>query len=181
MKKLLLLAGILAISGVTFSAGMSDSADLNVKAQIIKPLKVTTTPVDFGILTQGQENATEEKAGEIRIEGEKGKVVSIELENLVAPNVFGHNSGVTLVNTNNKDSTLNAILYSIDKYRNGEARIAIGTVFKDNFAIEENNSLVFPVTEIIKTVPEKAAPGTYNGTITVNVRYNFDGSLESQK
>lgn len=181
MKKLLLLAGILAISGVTFSAGMSDSADLNVKAQIIKPLKVTTTPVDFGILTQGQENATEEKAGEIRIEGEKGKVVSIELENLVAPNVFGHNSGVTLVNTNNKDSTLNAILYSIDKYRNGEARIAIGTVFKDNFAIEENNSLVFPVTGIIKTVPEKAAPGTYNGTITVNVRYNFDGSLESQK
>ena len=181
MKKLLLLAGILAISGAALGAGMSDSADLNVKAEIIKPLKVTTSPVDFGILTQGQKDATEEKAGEIRIEGEKGKVVSIELENLVAPNILGHNSGVTLVNTNNENSTLNAILYSIDLGRNGEGRLAIGTVFKDNFAIEENDSLVFPVTGLIKSVPEDAASGTYNGTITVNVKYNFNGSLEPQK
>lgn len=181
MKKLLLLAGILAISGAALGAGMSDSADLNVKAQIIKPLKVTTAPVDFGILTQGQTNASEEKAGEIRIEGEKGKVVSIELENLVAPVYFGYNSGVTLVNTNNENSTLNAILFSKDGDRNGEGILPIGSVFKDNFAIKENNSLVFPVTGKIQTVPEDAASGTYNGTITVNVRYNFDGSLEPQK
>lgn len=181
MKKLLLLAGVLVVSGTVLGAGMSDSADLNVKAQIIKPLKVTTAPVDFGILTQGQTNATEEKAGEIRIEGEKGKVVSIELENLVAPNYLGHNCGVTLVNTNDESSTLNAILYSTDEGRNGKGRLPIGSVFKDNFAIEENNSLVFPVTGNIQTVPENAASGTYNGTITVNVRYNFDGSLEPQK
>ncbi|MHD0316596.1 hypothetical protein [Fusobacterium sp. THCT1E2] len=181
MKKLLLLAGILAISGAALGAGMSDSAELNVKAEIIKPLKVTTSPVDFGILTQGQTNATEEKAGEIRIEGEKGKVVSIELENLVEPNYLGHNSGVTLVNINDESSTLNAILYSIDKFRANASRLPIGSVFKDNFAIEENNSLVFPVTGLIKSVPEDAASGTYNGTITVNVRYNFNGSLDAQK
>lgn len=181
MKKLLLLASILAVSGVTLGAGMSDSADLNVKAQIIKPLKVSTTPVDFGILTQGQTNASEEKAGEIKIEGEKGKVVFIKLENLVEPSFLGHNSGVTLVNTNDESSTLNAILYSIDEGRNGEGRLPIGSVFKDNFAIEENNFLVFPVTGMITSVPEDASSGTYNGTITVNVRYNFNGSLEPQK
>lgn len=46
--------------------------------------------------------------------------------------------------------------YSIDKYRNGEARIAIGTVFKDNFAIEENNSLVFLLQELLKLFLKKA-------------------------
>lgn len=52
MKKLLLLAGILVVSGMTFAAEVNTEANknLDVYAQVVTNLEIDTTPLNFGVI-----------------------------------------------------------------------------------------------------------------------------------
>ena len=56
MKKLLLIAGILALSTSLMGASAKDAKEgtVKVKAKVVQPLKIETTAVDFGILVPGE-------------------------------------------------------------------------------------------------------------------------------
>lgn len=174
MKKLLLLAGILAISGVAFSA----DANLQVKAQIIKPLTISTEPVDFGILVAGQDYAdTREgngKNGKISLSGGAKENISLKVEGFDAEGV-GKGAGIYLTNINNPDSKLIATLASDDTIHGHNYGVNLAKMFDQPFPLDENGSLEFPVYGILGNgVPDNAAPGQYTGTIKVTADYEFN-------
>ncbi len=95
-----MLASILAISGITFSA----EADLQVKAQIIKPLTITTEPVDFGILVAGSSSPISTldgngKNGKILLSGGAKENILLKVEGLDAKGGLSGNDAVYLTNT----------------------------------------------------------------------------------
>jgi len=177
MKKLLLLAGILAISGITFSA----EADLEVKAQIVKPLTLTTEPVDFGILVAGQGRVSTRdgigKNGKISLLGGAKENVRLKVEGFNEGIGSGKGAGVYLTNINDNNSKLVATLGSED-IGNGHGHnisINLEKMFENSFALKENGSLEFPVYGILEDgVPLNATPGQYTGTIKVTADYEFN-------
>jgi len=177
MKKLLLLAGILAISGVAFSAGVE--AELEVKAQIVKPLTLTTEPVDFGILVAGQGRVSTRdgigKNGKILLSGGAKENVLLKVEGFDAGGVGG--SDVYLTNINDPNSKLVATLASEDigNGNGNNSSIHLSKLFNTPFSLGEEGSLEFPVYGILaKGVPVNATPGQYTGTVKITADYEFN-------
>lgn len=174
MKKLLLLAGILAVSGISFSA----ESDLQVKAQIIKPLTVNTEPVDFGILVAGQGYVTTRdvgKSGKILLSGGAKENVQLKVEGFDAEGVGGSN--VYLTNSNDPNSKLVATLASEDKGNGNGSNpsVYLSQLFNTPFSLDENGSLEFPVYGIlVQGVPANATPGQYVGTVKIKAEYDFN-------
>ncbi|MFV0578599.1 MAG: hypothetical protein ACK5NU_08035 [Fusobacterium ulcerans] len=176
MKKLLLLASILAMSGVAFAAedGKSDSADLKVKAQIIQPLKVTTKPVDFGVVAIGQ--SADASDGEISIFGEVGSNISIEFSDLNNTANSGSSFtsvGVVLVEPKSESKLLANLMIS-DMYGTGESGNAGGPSKFEDFkttAIPTSGELKYPIYGYLPPVPENTASGFYEGAIKVTATY----------
>lgn len=83
MKKLLLVAGILALSTSVMGASSKDWAEgtVNVKAKVVQPLVLTTSDVDYGILLQGEQNKWAETVGTVKIEGTPREHVRLEVKN----------------------------------------------------------------------------------------------------
>lgn len=57
MKKILLLTGIMALSLTSFSAGSAldaKEASVDIKAKVVQPLDIKTTPLDFGMMIPGE-------------------------------------------------------------------------------------------------------------------------------
>lgn len=174
MKKLLLLSSILAISTTIFSTGMSSSDDLKVTAQIIKPLKVTTTPVDFGIITVGQQNISTEGTsgdGEITVTGEPYSNVKFQLDGL-------HNAGKTsssiILKTNDSANTLSANLTGVNS--SSESSTDLAELFDRQYTLNENGSIAFIIHGTIPNVPEGTASGLYTGTFKVTAKYDFNSN-----
>lgn len=74
MKKLLLATGIMALSLSALGAGALDAkeATVEVKAKVVQPLDIKTTPLDFGIMIPG-ERKWGENPGTITITGTEGE------------------------------------------------------------------------------------------------------------
>lgn len=174
MKKLLLLAGILAISGVAFSAGVE--AELEVKAQIVKPLTLTTEPVDFGILVAGQGRVSTRdgigKNGKILLSGGAKENVLLKVEGFNEGIGAGKGAGVYLTNINDTNSKLIATLASSDEHH---PSLNLEKIFNTPYSLDEKGSLEFPVYGILQDgVPTNATPGQYTGTIKVTADYEFN-------
>ena len=178
MKKLLLLAGILAISGAAFSAGVE--AELEVKAQIVKPLTLTTEPVDFGILVAGQTGliSTRDgigKNGKILLSGGAKENVLLKVEGFDAVGTGGSN--IYLTNVNDTNSKLVATLGSTDggNGHGNNSSVNLSKLFNTPFSLGEDGSLEFPVYGILqKGVPADATPGQYTGTVKITADYEFN-------
>lgn len=176
MKKLLLLAGILAISGITFSAGLSDTRDLEVKAQIIKPLNITTKKVDFGIVASGQKNiSTWDTAGdgEIVVTGKAGRNVVLSVEGLSITG--GVDSTLQLVNDETGD-TLLAGLTGRSSSDPGDFS-GLNKFFNKSYSLDGNGSMKFIVSGIIYDIPVNISSGIYNATVKVKATYELDTNL----
>lgn len=170
MKKLLLLASILAMSGVAFAAA-SDEEDLKVQATIIKPLKITTADVNFGIVAAGQKNVETwgtSGDGEIEVTGEAGKNVKFSVEGLEA------NDGVdsTLHLKNESGSTLLAGLIGRDFSEPGDFS-GLNIFFNKSYQLLDSGSRKFIVSGILYDVPENSTSGLYTGTVKVKAEYDF--------
>lgn len=176
MKKLLLLASILTVSGVAVAAedGKSASDDLKVKAQIIKPLKITTKEVDFGVVAIGQSASASD--GEISISGEAGSNFSIEFSDLNNTTNSGESftsTGIVLVEPSSK-GTLLANLVISDEYGTAQSGNAGGPSKFEDFkttAIPTSGELKYPIYGYLPTVPEGTASGFYEGAIKVTATY----------
>lgn len=173
MKKLLLLTCILAISGITFAAS-SDEADLQVKAQIIKPLKITTKEVNFGVVAAGQKNVMTDQSGngEIEITGEAGKNVTVSVSGLQTTD--GVDSTILLKN-NEHGSSLIAGLTGDSLPSSGD-HSGLNRFFNKSYALSESGSKKFAVYGILYDVPEDIAPGQYTGTVKIKAEYDFNSN-----
>ena len=93
MRKTLLLLGALGVFASLSAANDIDvSGNLEIKAEVVTPLKLTLSPLDFGIVAQGG-TKTASNPGAIKIEGQTGRNVNIYFtsngvdNNLLANNV----------------------------------------------------------------------------------------------
>ena len=84
MKKMLLLVGMLAVSGLAFAGNSSglnaDEGKIEVKARVIAPLAIEKVEhVDFGIIVKGQTQGktSPDKFGGFEVRGEKNQVIAI--------------------------------------------------------------------------------------------------------
>lgn len=98
MKKMLLLAGILVVGATSFAGGdwpgwgwpggskpqrpawedtTSGETELQVRAEVVKKLKVSTSPVDFGRVAPGTKLDAPKENGRIEIDGEAGHMVKV--------------------------------------------------------------------------------------------------------
>lgn len=164
MKKLLLLASILAMSGVAMAAandGKLASDELKVKAQIIQPLKITTSPIDFGILTIGQKNIYASTEGSIKVEGDPTQNVTFSVEGLESSPV----GFVKLMNGTN--SLLAGLIFS----DHSSGWVGLNTIGDLSYPL--TSGLNFPVTGYISEVPENTATGDYVGTVKITATYDF--------
>lgn len=74
MKKLLLVTGVLALSLSAFAISANDAkeATIEVKAKVVQPLDIETTPLDYGIMIPG-ETKWGETPGTVKITGTRGE------------------------------------------------------------------------------------------------------------
>ena len=84
MKKMLLLVGMLAVSGLAFAGNSSglnaDEDKIEVKARVIAPLAIESVEhVDFGIIVKGQTQGKThpDKHGAFEVRGEKNQTIAI--------------------------------------------------------------------------------------------------------
>lgn len=101
MKKMLLIMGLLAVSGMAFGAqqGQATSTqpwvegEVDVKARVVEDLKMTSTNtvVDFGTLLKGQQNKSEVTAGKLDISGGAGANIIITVKGPDDQNYQGTN------------------------------------------------------------------------------------------
>lgn len=80
MKKGLLLVGALILSTSVFAAVDAAEGIVEVKAKVVEPLKMETTPLDYGMMIPGQTINFAEKLGSVKITGTPGERVKIELK-----------------------------------------------------------------------------------------------------
>lgn len=166
MKKLLLLVGILAISGVAFSA----EETLKVNAQIISPLSIETNAVDFGVVVAGAQKADPKQNGKIAITGGMNENIQISFPQGL------NGSVVTLNNTTGAtDTPLSAELMATSDVTGTDhtgVPTGISELSKRELKLGEDGKLEIPVTGSL-SVDSNAIPGSYSGTVTVKAEYTF--------
>ena len=170
MKKILLVTSLLVVSGVAFSA-VGAEADLKVRAEVISPLSITTSPVDFGVLTKGEKNIVSfgrsgAKNGIIDIKGEAARNVKLTLGDTVSNSYVILSNGIV-----GSTSTLTAGL-RVDDKRGG--LIEIGNYFATPFTLDVNGSKKLDVVGTIDEVPLNADTGIYISTVKLTAAYDFN-------
>lgn len=81
MKKGLLLIGALVLSTSVFAVSAHDSVEgvVEVKAKVVQPLDIETSPVDYGIMVPG-ETKWADVTGTVKITGTAGERIRIEVK-----------------------------------------------------------------------------------------------------
>lgn len=167
MKKLLLLAGILAVSGVAFSEPSTKTKveeELKVTAEVVKGLTLTTTPLDFGLVPQGGKNLGEVTPGTIALTGEQGRKVLLSFIDTVEGNTEIEDSRVHLAGPNPSYFLVAAL--KID----GKDLSS----FKDVTLAGVKGEADLKVTGAIEEVNADAATGKYNGAVKITAKYEYN-------
>lgn len=177
MKKLLLLAGILAISGAALGVG-SDSAQLNVKARIVKPLTVETEALDFGIIAIGSSGYVDDmdaaKSGKVKVTGSPNSTVKLDITDMSGLSTkFGE---VTLINSVGSKSDKNNQLIAQLSFNETSENESHG--FKDRLtplnhsvSLNDKGERSIYVGGSTVTVPETQNGGSYTGAMLVTATY----------
>lgn len=81
MKKLLLVTGVLALSLSAFATSEHDAkeATVEVKAKVVQPLDIKTTPLDYGIMIPG-ETKWGDTPGTVKITGTRGENIKFSVK-----------------------------------------------------------------------------------------------------
>lgn len=81
MKKLLLVTGVLALSLSAFATSAHDAkeATVEVKAKVVQPLVIETTPLDYGIMIPG-ETKWGDTPGTVKITGTSGENIKFSVK-----------------------------------------------------------------------------------------------------
>lgn len=157
VKKILL--SLLLISTFALANTIDASGNLQIKAEVVTPLKLTLSPLDFGIVAQGG-TKTASNPGAIKIEGQAGRNVNIHFtSNGVDNNLFANN--VTL---NHETVDGQTISYVPDVTLNGQKL--------SNQTIALSSGVAELKVGGSVTAGSDAAIGNYNTDVVVRVAYN---------
>ena len=156
IKKLILLC---AMSTCVLANAIEVTGNLQIKAEVVTPLKLTLSPLDFGIVAQGG-TKTASQTGSVKIEGQAGRNVNISFtSNGVDNNLFANN--VTLNHERVEGQTIS---YAPDVTLNGQ-RLSNQTIALSSGIAE------LKVGGSV-TAGSDAAIGNYNTDVVVRVAYN---------
>ncbi|WP_294658289.1 DUF4402 domain-containing protein [uncultured Fusobacterium sp.] len=160
MKKTLLLLGALGVFASLSAANAIDaSGNLQIKAEVVKPLTLTLEALDFGIVAQGG-TKTAANPGAIKIEGQEGRNVSISFtSNGVDNNLFANE-----VALNHETAEGQTIVYTPNVTLDG-AKLSNSTITLTEGSAE------LKVGGTV-TAAADAALGNYNTDVVVRVAYN---------
>lgn len=170
MKKLLLVAGILALSTSVMGASAKDAKEgtVKVKAKVVKPLVLSTGDVDFGILVPGETKDVKTE-GSVSIKGTSNEQIKLEIK-VDSGNYQSYVSGSkeydVVLKTGN--GAANEIMTS--KLRL-ESKDVTGIVSDGKMNLDSEGNLNFVVKGTIKAGSEQSS-GEYEGVIHVRAMYN---------
>ena len=185
MKKMLLLVGMLAVSGLAFSEEVSmggndhkalnatEEKQIEVKAKVVAPIAIQKVEnVDFGIIVKGQTQGKTypDKFGGFEVKGEKNQAIAIYVkdddgtyEKATSPksiyNVALVKDGGSASNANEKiDATMNVL-------PEGESYGA------ENMTLPEDGIKRFSVGGITAPIGMDHEVGEYKGYLHVKAQY----------
>ena len=171
MKKLL-LAGMLLLSTMLIGAESAKGNEkiegtVNVKAKVIKFLKITTSDVDFGIIVPG-ETKKEEKSGEIKLEG--SGYVHIQIKDSTGEwvghkELFKKKEYTVKLTEETSKSVMESKLTLTGKDFLDHSWI------NDGYFFGNNEVRTFTVSGELTAGPNQE-PGNYNGVLQVRAFYN---------
>lgn len=185
MKKLLLLAGILAVSGMTFAATETSdvTGKVDVKAEVVTQLEIVdTTPVDFGRIAAGQVDKVQETAGSFNIIGSFDRNIKITVrdENNNGAQYGDPTSGVNVIlyqngnktNISNKQMISKLSLYSENGNVITSSPVALGTnIIVNNPLREQKKSKLKINVKGTLTAKDSQDIGNYNGILGIKAVY----------
>lgn len=158
MKKIFLIMGVMALFTTGFAAN-SESANVNVRAEVVDDLEIKTGNVDFGLVNRGNIDSPA-TPGYLEINGEQNKAVKVEI--LYNDVVLDKNGSIDLKNGTSVLKYVPKLLQQGTgaELENGSS-IYLGDVGQAKFDIEGTLN-----------VPENAVSGEHTGDMTVRVQYN---------
>lgn len=164
MKKLL-LAGLLLVSGIAFSASVATEAEgeLQIRAEVVRGLSISTSPLDFGLVPQGGKNIGEATTGSITLQGQGGRKVLLTFKDMIS-GLDVKNSLVHLAGP--KDEKAYWLAASL-KINNTDL-----SDFK-NVILDNDKAQSFKVTGTIGEVAGDAETGKYNGAVKIAATYEY--------
>lgn len=165
MKKILI--GIfLILSTITFSLG-DTSADVEVYAEVVGPLEVKTTPVNFGIVAKNSNRNTPQTEGTINIKGTEGANIKVTFTS--SDREWDATKGAVLVllspNGQIDFNDLSRTLYYYADIFYNDSRLKSNSI-----VIPQNGEVNFRVGGTLDA--GDVVPGTYEGRFTVKVQYD---------
>ena len=176
-KKLLILFGILILSILSFGAetaekGISSNTAVNVKAEVVNSLKITTSDVDFGIITPGETKNPPEKSGEIKIKGNPLGYVRIQIKDSVSKEYKDH-----LTLSGFKRTEYSVILTEQNTKAQMTSKLildgaGVGSLLNGSYILNFSGEATFKVKGEL-TAGNNQAPGNYSGVLYVRTFYEY--------
>lgn len=169
MKKLL-LAGILLVSGVAFSADPAVKVEekLDVTAEVVKGLTITTTPLDFGLVPQGGKGFREVTPGTIALTGEKDRKVLLSFFDTVEGGTLIDDNRVHLKGPNRTDGSTHYLTAALKI--DGTDLTSFNNVILAGAKGEKN----LKVTGTLDDINADAPTGKYNGAVKIAATYEYN-------
>lgn len=156
IKKLILLC---VMSTCALANAIEASGNLQIKAEVVKPLALTTETLDFGIVAQGG-TKTASQTGSVKIGGQAGRTVSLSfVSNGAENNLFANDVSLTHVADENQ-----TILY--------KPNVTIDGSKLNSSTLSLNDGSVELKVGGTVTVASDASLGDYTTDVVVRVAYN---------
>ena len=166
MKKILGLLFGLMLGTISFALGEA-TADVEVYAEVLGPLEVTTTPVNFGVVAKNSNRNTPQTEGTINIKGSEGANVRVTFTS--SDREWDATKGAVLVflsptgEINSSDLTKTLYYYADIFYNDSKLQ-------SNSIVIPESGEVNFTVGGTLDA--GNVVPGRYEGKFTVKVQYD---------
>lgn len=172
MKKGLLLIGALILSTSVFAASAHDAVEgvVEVKAKVVQPLDIKTTPVDYGIMIPGEYKQWAETTGTLKITGTPGERIRIEVKESGKENYSiykgPHEHRYTTLTTGNGTAENERMTADLTMFTHGVQ----GDNQNGTWLLEDEGEKEFIINGSL-TAAQNQKPGVYNGQIHVRAMY----------
>lgn len=166
MKKI--IVGMIFTLLTTLSYSLGDaSADVEVYAEVIGPLEIQTTPVNFGVVAKNSNRNNPQTEGTINIKGSEGANIRVTFTS--SDREWDATKGAVLVLLSpsgeiNFGDLSKTLYYYADIYYN-DTRLKSNSI-----TIPQNGEVNFRVGGTLDA--GDVVPGTYEGKFTVKVQYD---------
>lgn len=173
MRKLLLTAGILALSASLTGAETGNAEGVvSVTAKIIKPLVIETSELNYGTVIQGEKGKWAGNPGTVKISGNAGEKIKIEIKNGKNGNYVKYTGPAMEVpvelKTGNGTAENEKMTAGITLFTPGEQG---DSVTDGTYSLNiKTGEIVFAVNGPLNT-SDNQKPGEYTGEVYIKAMY----------